>query len=331
MPTKAPFLNASNDDCAALVSKNLELERKMTSLQHDYEISVDDCAATHKALEAFEKEKRIVNEEVVSDDLKKVTTILDENHALRVENMLLKETISENDEKQIEFNETIHELSMKLEKAKKELLESFADHNETKKIMEVEKAAIIEETEKLKDEDSHNKKALKKKEAELIAEKKKSKDLNENLCIAEAQLENQKHAQNKILYNVETNNNFEVLEKSERAAESTAHVEASEDENNVENVEIDHSNYKEHLLQFLETFKETPAGEFTYQQAALKMLNFGHNIFHISLLDVGHYNPKLKAFLKQNRQSIEKDSKELIMKFGESLGKGSFKMLSCLA
>ena len=59
------------------------------------------------------------------------------------------------------------------------------------------------------------------------------------------------------------------------------------------------------------------------------MLEKGHNIFHVSLLDVGIYNPNLKAFLngqsRENLHKLEKDCKELVMTFGETLGKGRFK------
>ena len=59
------------------------------------------------------------------------------------------------------------------------------------------------------------------------------------------------------------------------------------------------------------------------------MIQMGHNIFHVSLLDVGNFNPKLKAFLsghsRENLNKLEKDCKHIIMAFGESQRMGSFK------
>ena len=122
--------------------------------------------------------------------------------------------------------------------------------------------------------------------------------ISDNLFLAEAQLENQKLQEKKLFYNIETNNNFEMLGK-----EKYTDSEATKDKEEVKDNKVDHSNYKGFLKIFLENFKENPDDEPKYPQAALKMLEKGHNIFHVSLLDIGLFNPNLKAFL--NRQSRE--------------------------
>ena len=242
------------------------------------------------------------------------------------ENYPVKDTtVSENDEKHRDvLDKTIQELSNKLEKATKELSEVMED----KEKLLVDLANITKEmhekNEKHEIEIKQCKDEAKKKDEELIKESKRSKTLSENLNLAEAQLENTKHQEKDLVYNVEINNNFETLHKHADAdAENT--INKKEGKRKF----VDHSNYKGFLKDFLENFKENLGEEPKYPKAALKMIENGHNIFHVSLLDVGLYNPNLKAFLnghsREDLHKIEKDCKELIMTFGKDLGKGSFK------
>ena len=75
---------------------------------------------------------------------------------------------------------------------------------------------------------------------------------------------------------------------------------------------------KEYLKKILENYKELPNDCLKYKDAATKIPEKGHNIFHISLLDVGLYDTSLKAFLnnqsRENLHLIEKDCKDLVMK-----------------
>lgn len=240
-------------------------------------------------------------------------------------NQVVQCDTGESDEKVCDLQDTIHELSMKLEKAKIELSEAM-----------IEKKAILGDFRDITEARNHEKDEhelkikqfqgeLRRKDDELIKESKKSKVLRENLLLAEAHRGNLKSREEKVVYNVETNNNFEILD----IREDRSHDKETEDKIKVINENVDHSNYKEFLKDFLENFKENPYDDTKYSQAALKMLEKGHNIFHVSLLDIGFYNQNLKAFLNgQSREElhlIEKDCKELVMAFGETLGKGSFK------
>ena len=92
---------------------------------------------------------------------------------------------------------------------------------------------------------------------------------------------------------------------------------------------VEDSNYKDYQKEFLEKYKEHPKEEPKYKQSALEMIQKSNNVFHVSLLDVGFYNTNLKGFFnsksRENLNAIEKQRKELIMNFGESLDKGGFK------
>ena len=239
---------------------------------------------------------------------------------------VVKHTTEENNDKVCDLEDTIQELSIKLEKAEKELSEVMVDKNTLlENVRDITDARTNEKDEhelKLK----HFQSELEKKNKELIKESERNKLLRENFLLVEAQLENLKYQEKKVIYNVETNNNFEILD----VCDDKLDAKDTNAEKMVEKTKVNHSNYKEFLKNFLENFKENPDDDTTkYSQAALKMLKKGHNIFHVSLLDIGLYNQSLKAFLNgQSREElhiIEKDCKELVMAFGESLGKGTFK------
>ena len=60
------------------------------------------------------------------------------------------------------------------------------------------------------------------------------------------------------------------------------HSEDTKYKEEVKRTKVEHSNYKEFFKMILENFKENPK----YPQSALKMLEKGHNIFHVSVLDI---------------------------------------------
>ena len=126
-------------------------------------------------------------------------------------------------------------------------------------------------------------------------EKKRSNVLEEDLVLVEAQLENTK-IENRIFYNLETNKNFELLDKCVYKSETFV-WESTEVKSVGAEEKVDDSNFKDYLKEFLENYKEHPKDEPKYKQAALEMIQKGNNIFHVSLLDVGFYDATLKGFL----------------------------------
>ena len=121
---------------------------------------------------------------------------------MSVSNQVVKNTTGEIDDKDCDLKDTIQDLSIKLDKAKIELSEVMTEKNTLL-------AGFRDITEKFQGE-------LKKKDEAFIKELKKSEILSENLLLAEAQLENLKCEEKKLFYNVETNNNFEMLDIHEK-------------------------------------------------------------------------------------------------------------------
>ena len=133
-----------------------------------------------------------------------------------------------------------------------------------------------------------------------------------------------------IIYNVETNNNFEPLacitsysvDKNEEVLEA-----AKKEIQPCEPRKVDESNFKEHLKDFLTNYKEHENSEPKYNRAVRTNIKRGYNIFHVSLLDIGLFNPKLKGFLAEEANEIKfrDEIKLLVMEHGESFGIGKFK------
>ena len=89
---------------------------------------------------------------------------------------------------------------------------------------------------------------------------------------------------------------------------------------------MDFQNYKEKLGEFIENYRENDEEEPKYFQAMKNMIVKEWNIFHISLLDVGKYNPSLKNFLSENQKTLEQ-CKELTewLKTYDANFEGNFK------
>ena len=62
LPTSSCTPKSSQNEIAALASKNLMLEDKVISLQKDLESAVDDCEATHSALRLLQTESKLKKE-----------------------------------------------------------------------------------------------------------------------------------------------------------------------------------------------------------------------------------------------------------------------------
>ena len=110
----------------------------------------------------------------------------------------------------------------------------------------------------------------------------------------------------RLPHNVETNNNFEALaidptdHENKDATPKKKEEEVPKDEN------LDFQNYKEKLGEFIENYRENDEEEPKYFQPMKNMIVKEWNIFHISLLDVGKYNPCLKNFLSKNQKTLER-------------------------
>ena len=61
-----------------------------------------------------------------------------------------------------------------------------------------------------------------------------------------------------------------------------------------------------------------------YPEAARDVIKKGYNVFHLSLLDIGRFNPKLKGFLAEHHKNHTEDIKDLVTGFGKKLNVGSF-------
>ena len=121
-----------------------------------------------------------------------------------------------------------------------------------------------------------------------------------------------------IKYNIETNNNFEVLANQSKKDTTLKNEKVDKPK------EIDQSDFKKFLKSFLETYVENEGEEPKYPRAAKEVIKLGYNVFHLSLLDLGKFNPKLKGFLAEHHKKHTEEIKNLVLEFGEGLKEGSF-------
>ena len=141
--------------------------------------------------------------------------------------------------------------------------------------------------------------------------------------IVEQEEENE-FGDNTILYHVETNNNFAVLDNGHLKAKSKTIRKT--DEKVQEAVKVDHENYMENLKLFFENFTETENENPKYLESMKNVILKGYNIFHISLSDVGKFNPNLKGYLSENLNKLEKceELKEMVKAYDAKF-QGEFK------
>ena len=130
-----------------------------------------------------------------------------------------------------------------------------------------------------------------------------------------------------ILYHVETNNNFAVLDDGHLEANKHESKTIREtDEKTQGDVKVDHENFMEYLKIFFENFRETENENPKYLDSMKNVILKGYNIFHISLNDVGKLNPKLKGYLSENMNNLEKckELKEMVKAYSAKF-QGEFK------
>ena len=121
------------------------------------------------------------------------------------------------------------------------------------------------------------------------------------------------------VYNIETNNNFGVLEKYSNEPPQNEQSKVIRNKK-VMLPKIDHTNYKEVLYSFLNNYRESPDDDPKYPQAAKLLVKNGHNWFHLSLLDMGKFNPNLKGFMAAEQKNIMEGIKDLVADFVEKFG-----------
>ena len=134
-----------------------------------------------------------------------------------------------------------------------------------------------------------------------------------------------KKPKNEILYNIEKYNNFKALDDDEDSNKNKNEA-AKNDEKPPKDEKVDFDNYREKLGDFLENFREGNEEEPKYFKAMKNMISKGWNIFHLSLLDVGKYNPNLKSFLSENSSTLErcKELREWLITYDANF-EGTFK------
>ena len=133
---KFPSVSAptsSNHEIAALASKNLMLEKKLTTLQRDHESAIDDCEAAHKTIRLLQTEPKLEKDTVSKGALLKelaeknelINTLEFDNKHLKKENENLKVAVEN-------LNENIQDLEIS-NKKQKEISNKFnKEINETK-------------------------------------------------------------------------------------------------------------------------------------------------------------------------------------------------------
>ena len=121
-----------------------------------------------------------------------------------------------------------------------------------------------------------------------------------------------------IQYNIETNNNFKVLDDSENNESR-----ASDEEKVEEKVpKINLENYEATFKDFLQNFKENLSDSPKYPDVAKQMMQKGYNVFHVSLKDVRSFNPNLGGFLNQNRINLDLEITKIVRSFIKGLNLG---------
>ena len=124
-----------------------------------------------------------------------------------------------------------------------------------------------------------------------------------------------------IQYNIETNNNFKILDESENIESR-----ASDEEKVEEKVpKINLENYEAAFKDFLQNFKENLSDSPKYPDVAKQMMHKGYNMFHVSLKDVRSFNPNLGGFLNQNHINLDSEITKIVQSFIKELNLGDLK------
>ena len=264
----------------------------------------------------------------------------------------LSERLAQCENENEALNVTIHDLSMKLEKAKVELSETISENNHAKNLIETELAAkqselvdvkelskdFKREIEDLQKENKSAVKNIKKLEKDVKTLKHKNEQASENLEKAEHEvdiltrekikvekqsvLSNYKSTKviEDIEHNIETNNPFEVLAEPNIEASNSdkQKVHAQSDKAaDVKPPKIDRSNYRKAFTDFLENYGEKSLEPPKYLVVAKQMVQNNYNMFQMQLKDIKKFNPNLAGFMAAEHRNLSSEITGIIKKFIE--------------
>ena len=115
-------------------------------------------------------------------------------------------------------------------------------------------------------------------------------------------------------YNIETNNNFDVLAEPTINAFKVDQKVLAKDVKLVEPKlpKIDCDNYKVAFKDFIENFRENTSESPKYLLVATQMMNNSYNMFHMDLKDIKKFNPSLGLFVVAQHRNFRSDITALI-------------------
>ena len=118
-------------------------------------------------------------------------------------------------------------------------------------------------------------------------------------------------------YNIETNNNFDVLSEPKIEAFKNKQKTNTNSIKQVENKlpKIDFDNYEEAFIDFLENFRETSEKLPKYIEVASNMMQNNWNMFHIDMKDIKNFNRNLSGFLVAQHRNLNSDITKILKTF----------------
>ena len=128
-------------------------------------------------------------------------------------------------------------------------------------------------------------------------------------------------------YNIETNNNFDVLAEPTVEASQVDQEVLAKNEKSVEikPPKIDCDNYRVVFKDFLENFRENPSESPKYKLVATQMMHNSFNMFHMDLKDIEKFNPSLGLFVVVQHRKLRSEITTLIQNFIGELDLGDLK------
>ena len=321
-------VRSKSDSCLetenhSLCGKIFQLETLVNSIQSELEEAVSDNETAHKTIKHLETELNDISERVgkvyehkMADKVKEVFTLKSLNDQLNGEISDIKNCLEKSNDDLVDASKQATHFRNKL-KEKEKSLNSIRARKDNLEIS-VENLESLSEGLSQKVKDSESK--LKELEAMTAADENLG---NSNLAIKEnlvrdsiEEKEVDESIKDVIHYNIETSNNFKVLDKKILNS-------ASKDDENIV-IKIDQSNYEVALKDFLDNFADKESKQPKYPREIKEIMRNGYNVVHLSLLDIGKFNPNLKGFLANHHKNFTEEIKGLVTRFGESLDMGSF-------
>ena len=125
-------------------------------------------------------------------------------------------------------------------------------------------------------------------------------------------------------YNIETNNNFELLAKTKDPSETRDVLTKGEQSDEFKLPKINHDNYKEYFEAFLRNFKEPGSDSPKYKLVAMNLIENDYNMFHVLKRDIKKYNPNLSGFMAAHNKNLKSEITQIIQDFCTDLDVGIF-------